>query len=89
MLSNKQGHEGVERLRSERRRRIRPGRRSLLNGRQIGGLGTVFFGLFSRVGDHRLALFYAALLFLPAAAVALLLPEPPDEPSGVKEAPMD
>jgi MFS family permease len=58
-------------------------------GRIVAGLGTVFFGLFSRVGDHRLALFYAALLFLPAAAVALLLPEPPDEPSGVKEAPLD
>jgi MFS family permease len=48
-------------------------------GRIAAGLGTVFFGLFSRVGDHRLALFYAGFLFLPAAAVALLLPEPPDE----------
>jgi len=48
-------------------------------GRLVAAAGTVFFGLFSKVGDHRLALFYAAWLFLPAAAVAWLLPEPPDE----------
>jgi MFS family permease len=48
-------------------------------GRIAAGLGTVFFGIVSRVGDHRLALLYAGFLFLPAAAVALLLPEPPDE----------
>src|SRR5262249_27662997 len=48
-------------------------------GRIAAGLGTVFFGLFSKVGDHRLALFYAAFLFLPAAGIAWLLPEPPDE----------
>jgi len=50
-------------------------------GRIVAGLGTVFFGLSSRVGDYRLALLYAGFLFLPAAAVAWLLPEPPDEPS--------
>ena len=48
-------------------------------GRVAAGLGTVFFGLFSRVGDYRLALLAAGLLFVPAAAVALALPEPPDE----------
>lgn len=48
-------------------------------GRIAAGLGTVFFGLFSNVGDHRLALFYSGFLFLPAAGFALLLPEPPDE----------
>lgn len=48
-------------------------------GRIVAGLGTVFFGLFSRVGDYRLALLYAGFLFLPAAAIALLLPEPPDQ----------
>jgi MFS family permease len=48
-------------------------------GRIAAGLGTVFFGLFSKVGDYRLALLYAGFLFLPAAAIALLLPEPPDE----------
>jgi len=49
-------------------------------GRIVAGIGTVFFGLFSDgVGDYRLALFYAGFLFLPAAAFACLLPEPPDE----------
>jgi MFS family permease len=48
-------------------------------GRIAAGLGTVFFGLFSQVGDYRLALFYAGFLFVPAAAIAWLLPEPPDE----------
>jgi MFS family permease len=50
-------------------------------GRIAAGLGTVFFGLFSQVGDYRLALLYAGLLLLPAAAIAWLLPEPPDERS--------
>jgi MFS family permease len=58
-------------------------------GRIVAGLGTVFFGLFSRVGDYRLALLYAGLLFIPTAAVAWLLPEPTDgqkrpEPAGLK-----
>jgi MFS family permease len=44
-------------------------------GRIAAGLGTVFFGLFSRVGDYRLALLYAGFLFLPAAAIAWFLPE--------------
>ncbi len=44
-------------------------------GRIAAGLGTVFFGLFTKVGDFRLALLYASFLFLPAAAVALLLPD--------------
>ncbi len=56
-------------------------------GRIAAGLGTVFFGLFSKVGDYRLALFYAGFLFLPAAAFAWLLPEPPDETDG--QAPAD
>jgi len=48
-------------------------------GRIVAGLGTVFFGLFSKVGDYRLALLYAGCLFLPAAGVAWLLPELTDE----------
>lgn len=48
-------------------------------GRIAAGLGTVLFGLFTSVGDYRLALLYAGFLFIPAAGVALLLPEPPDE----------
>ena len=55
-------------------------------GRIAAAAGTVFFGLFSTVGDHRLALFYAGFLFLPAAAVAMLLPEPPDEQGTVAPA---
>ncbi|HET6407597.1 MAG TPA: MFS transporter [Chthoniobacteraceae bacterium] len=53
-------------------------------GRIIAAAGTVIFGLWATVGtgptaicDHRLALFYAAWLFLPAALVSwFLLPEP-------------
>src|SRR5262245_52393495 len=53
-------------------------------GRIIAAAGTVIFGLWATVGagpnaicDHRLALFYASWLFLPAALVSwLLLPEP-------------
>ena len=48
-------------------------------GRIAAAFGTVFFGLFSKVGDFRLVLFYAGFMFLPAAAAALFLPEPPDE----------
>lgn len=48
-------------------------------GRIAAAVGTVVFGLFSSVGDHRLALFYASFLFIPAAFFALLLSEPPDE----------
>jgi MFS family permease len=48
-------------------------------GRIAAGLGTVFFGLFSKVGDHRQALLCAGLLFVPAAAVAWLMPDPHDE----------
>ena len=43
-------------------------------GRITAAFGTVFFGLFSNVGDHRLALFYAGFLFLPAAVTAMFLP---------------
>ncbi len=48
-------------------------------GRIAAGAGTVLFGLFAPVGDYRLALLAAGFLFLPAAAIALMLPEPPDE----------
>jgi MFS family permease len=44
-------------------------------GRIAAGLGTVFLGSFSQVGNYRLALFYAGYLFLPAALVAWFLPE--------------
>ena len=47
-------------------------------GRLAAAAGTVFFGLFAKVGDFRLVLLYASFLFLPAAIVALFLPEPPE-----------
>jgi MFS family permease len=50
-------------------------------GRIAAGLGTVLFGLFSKVGDYRLALLYAGFLFLPAAAIAWMLPELPTDKS--------
>jgi hypothetical protein len=54
-------------------------------GRIAAGLGTVFFGLFSKVGDYRLALLYSAFLLLPAAAVAWFLPEAADEIGGYSD----
>ncbi|HKB06073.1 MAG TPA: MFS transporter [Gemmataceae bacterium] len=48
-------------------------------GRIAAGLGTVFFGQFFTAADSRLAIFWAAFLFLPAGAIAMLLTEPPDE----------
>ncbi len=47
-------------------------------GRVAAAFGTVFFGLFNKVGDYRMALLTAGVLFLPAAAVACVLPEPTD-----------
>lgn len=52
-------------------------------GRIAAGLGTVVFGLFSQVGDYRLALAYAGWLFLPAAAIAWLLPDLPEETAAI------
>jgi len=46
-------------------------------GRIFAALGTVYFGLYSKVGDFRVTLLAAAALFLPAAALVLLMPEPP------------
>jgi hypothetical protein len=43
-------------------------------GRITAAFGTVYFGLYSKAGDHRIALLYAGFLFLPAAFSALLLP---------------
>ena len=48
-------------------------------GRIVAGLGTVFFGFFSKVGDYRPALLAAGFLFLPAALFAWMLPELSDE----------
>jgi len=47
-------------------------------GRITAAFGTVFFGLFSEVGDYRTALLYAGFLFLPAALISLFLPRAGD-----------
>ena len=47
-------------------------------GRTIAAFGTVFFGLLSKVGDHRAALFYASFLFLPATFISFYLPRTRD-----------
>jgi len=47
-------------------------------GRIVAAFGTVFFGLFSKVGDHRAVLLYAGFLFLPAAFAAFLMPRAKD-----------
>ena len=47
-------------------------------GRIAAACGTVVFGALAPIGDIRFALFYAALLFIPAALIAWFLPEPPE-----------
>ena len=51
-------------------------------GRIVAAVGTVFFGLFSTVGDYRIALLAAGFLFLPAGLLAFLLPELADAEAG-------
>jgi len=43
--------------------------------RVVAAFGTVFLGLFSQVGNFRMALLYASLLLPGAILVALLMPE--------------
>jgi MFS family permease len=50
-------------------------------GRIAAAAGTVFFGLFSQVGDFRHALWYAGFLFIPAMLVAMTLPDRNDAKS--------
>ena len=54
-------------------------------GRIIAAGGTVFFGLTAagQVGDYARALYYAGFLFIPAALIALLLPEEKGEDGAV------
>ena len=47
-------------------------------GRIAAAFGVVFFGLFSKIGDHRAALFYSGFLFLPAALISFFLPRRKD-----------
>lgn len=46
-------------------------------GRIAAAFGTVFFGLFSNVGDFRLVLLYVGFLIPLAMAVAWFLPDLP------------
>jgi MFS family permease len=48
-------------------------------GRIVAAAGTVFFGLFAKVGDYRTALLAVSFIFIPAMLVALLLPEVPTD----------
>jgi MFS family permease len=50
-------------------------------GRVFAAIGTVGFGLFSNVGDYRLALLAAGCLFLPAGLLALIMPDLSDDES--------
>ncbi|HMB04487.1 MAG TPA: MFS transporter [Isosphaeraceae bacterium] len=47
-------------------------------GRLAATAGTVVFGLFSKVGDYRIALLCAGSLFLPATLLAWWLPDLPE-----------
>jgi MFS family permease len=44
-------------------------------GRLAAAFGTIFFGLFNKVGDFRIALLCNSLLLIPAIVVAMFLPE--------------
>jgi len=44
-------------------------------GRIAAAVGTVVFGMLSPIDDKRLALLYSGCLFLPAALIALAMPE--------------
>jgi MFS family permease len=47
-------------------------------GRLAAAFGTVYFGLFAKVGDFRVPLFYASFLFRPPMLVVFALPEHSD-----------
>lgn len=54
-------------------------------GRIIAAGGTVYFGLTAagQIGDYARSLYYAGFLFIPAALIALLLPEEKEEAGAV------
>jgi len=61
-------------------------------GRVASAVGVVVFGIFQKVGDYRLSLLLSGLLFLPAAIIALSLPElrdRDDTPSPGPSSPVD
>jgi MFS family permease len=48
-------------------------------GRVLAAIGTIYFGLFAKLGDFRHPLFYASFLFLVPMVAVLFMPEPPGE----------
>ncbi len=48
-------------------------------GRIAAAAGTVCFGLFAKVGDFRVALYYASLMLVVAVGAGWFLPEPEEE----------
>jgi drug/metabolite transporter (DMT)-like permease len=57
-------------------------------GRIVAAGGTVVFKLYAPVGDYHTALYYAGWLFVPAAAIALLLPQEKEE-AGLLDEPVE
>jgi len=57
-------------------------------GRIVAAAGTVVFKLYAPVGDYHTALYYAGWLFVPAAAIALLLPQEKEE-AGLLDEPVE
>jgi hypothetical protein len=47
-------------------------------GRVFAAAGPVFFGIFAKPSDFSAVLLYASFLFLPAAALAVFLPQDPE-----------
>lgn len=54
-------------------------------GRIIAAAGTVFFGVYQTIPNVREAMLFASWLFIPAAFIALLLPNERDEAGEVSE----
>lgn len=51
-------------------------------GRVVAAGGTVFFGIFVKLGNFRVSLLYAGFLFIPAALAAIFLPSEPKSEDG-------
>jgi MFS family permease len=54
-------------------------------GRIAAAGGTIYFGSFGEGGSYQQSLFYSSFLFLPAAGLAMLLPELPRVTAPVEE----
>lgn len=54
-------------------------------GRIIAAGGTIFFGVYQTIPNVREAMLFASYLFIPAAFIALMLPQERDEDGAVSE----